>query len=121
MAIKNKRIKKKKSQINGILKKKKVNFINEKENDLSDNPFMQKEEIKPFNLKIEHEASEDEVQIDKFKELLKRRIKQINKIVEKNKKNFETNKMYGDDIEKSGKSWYEDKLVNDVPRKLTII
>ncbi|SBT80463.1 hypothetical protein PMLGA01_120062900 [Plasmodium malariae] len=28
--------------------------------------------------------------------------------------------MYEDDIEKLVKRWYEKKLVNDVPRKLTI-
>ncbi|CRH01455.1 conserved Plasmodium protein, unknown function [Plasmodium relictum] len=119
MTIKNSKIKKKKLHINGTSKKKKEKNISGKD-DLSDNPFMQKEEIKPFNLNIENETSEEKVQTDEFSKLLKRRIKQINKIKEKDKKKFESKLMYEDDIEKSGKSWYEEKLVNDVPRKLTI-
>ncbi|EUD69455.1 hypothetical protein C922_00318 [Plasmodium inui San Antonio 1] len=111
---------------NGTTKKRSTeqNVVSQEEEDqLSFNPFKTKEQIKPFDLSIENEKTtdEEENQTDSFKELLKRRIKQMNqKMKEKDKKvTAHIRHKYQEDIENSGKSWFESKLLNDVPRKLT--
>ncbi|ANQ09665.1 Uncharacterized protein PCOAH_00046480 [Plasmodium coatneyi] len=118
--------KEKKDAKNGTTKKKSrdQNVVSqEKEDELSFNPFKTKEQIKPFELSIENEntTDEEENQTDSFKELLKRRIKQMNqKMKEKDQKvTPHFRHKYQEDIENSGKSWFENKLLNDVPRKLT--
>ncbi|GAB68115.1 hypothetical protein PCYB_126800 [Plasmodium cynomolgi strain B] len=124
---KKKRItKEKKDSQNGTTKKRSrdQNVVSQEEEDrLSFNPFKSREQIKPFELSIENEKTtdEEENQTDSFKELLKRRIKQMNrKMKEKDKKvTTHIRHKYQEDIENSGKSWFESKLLNDVPRKLT--
>ncbi|GAW82616.1 hypothetical protein, conserved [Plasmodium gonderi] len=105
-------------------KSKEQNFVYPKEEDLLNyNPFMTKEEIKPFELNIENEeiSDEEEIEKDSFKELLKRRIKKMNQKVRKHhKRDSNLRKRHEVGIEISGKSWFENKLLNDVPRKLTI-
>ncbi|KAI4836803.1 hypothetical protein MKS88_004608 [Plasmodium brasilianum] len=123
LKIKNKIVKKKANSKGTTKRKKEKNVINELNDSLNCNPFMKKEEIKPFILSIEDERKEDNEVERKgtFEKLLKKRIKQMNnKLKELNKGNTEFSQMYEDDIEKLGKRWYEKKLVNDVPRKLTI-
>ncbi|CAG9473915.1 conserved Plasmodium protein, unknown function [Plasmodium vivax] len=123
---KKKTIAKEKGPQNGTTKKRsrEQNVVSQEEEDrLSFNPFKTKEAIKPFELSIENEKTTDEGenQTDSFKELLKRRIKQMNqKMKEKEKKvAAHFRQTYQEDIENSGKSWFESKLLNDVPRKLT--
>ncbi|CAA9989679.1 conserved Plasmodium protein, unknown function [Plasmodium knowlesi strain H] len=95
----------------------------EEEDQLSFNPFKTKEQIKPFELSVENEITthEEEMKTDSFKDLLKRRIKQMNqKMKEKDQKvTTHFRHKYQEDIENSGKNWFENKLLNDVPRKLT--
>ncbi|SCM07180.1 conserved Plasmodium protein, unknown function [Plasmodium chabaudi chabaudi] len=120
----NKAVKKTKNQNNASNKKKQsIDTIIEKDEDsLNYNPFTTKETIKPFDLDIEDEIVEKkEHKTDPFKELLKKRIKQMNAKVEQTKENKDEKETFEDEMEKSSKEWYEQNLVNDVPRKLTIM
>ncbi|KJP85940.1 hypothetical protein AK88_04415 [Plasmodium fragile] len=131
MALKTTRkktITKEKDAKNGTTKKRSREqnvVMQEKEDQLSFNPFKTKEQIKPFELSfIENEQmthDEENQTDDSFKELLRRRIEQMNKkMQEKDKKvTAHIRHNYQEDIENSGKSWFESKLLNDVPRKLT--
>ncbi|EWC85536.1 hypothetical protein PFNF54_05728 [Plasmodium falciparum NF54] len=55
-----------------------------------------------------------------FNLLLKKRIKQMNKQTENTQDKEDDRYSFQDEIADFGKSWYEEKLVNDIPRKLTI-
>ncbi|SBS86721.1 conserved Plasmodium protein, unknown function [Plasmodium ovale curtisi] len=122
VAKKKKISKKKKKNISAAKKKEGKN--EDMQNDyLSNNPFTRKEKVRPFDQIVENEESiDEEVKKDAFEELLNRRIKEINKSAEKkNEEDTDEEQGHGEDIENFGKKWYEEKLVKDVPRKLTTI
>ncbi|EAA18968.1 hypothetical protein [Plasmodium yoelii yoelii] len=124
----NKATKKTKNQNNVTTQKKKLldTNIQNDENDLNYNPFTTKETIKPFDLDIEDDKIEKtehrKGRKNPFKELLKKRIQEMNAKVEQTKENRDDEtETFENEIEKFGKEWYEKNLVNDVPRKLTIM
>ncbi|SOV25191.1 conserved Plasmodium protein, unknown function [Plasmodium sp. DRC-Itaito] len=114
--------------------RKKVGENKKDEYNICSNPFLHKEDIKPFdisNMEYDNTGSEIEeetklqqkkIQQDKasFNLLLKKRIKQMNKQKENIQDKEDESYTFQDEIGDFGKSWYEEKLVNDIPRKLTI-
>ncbi|CDO66935.1 conserved Plasmodium protein, unknown function [Plasmodium reichenowi] len=111
--------------------------VGEKKKDkynICSNPFLQKEDIKPFDVSnMEYDDTESEIEEEKklqqqkiqqdkasFNLLLKKRIKQMNKQTENIQDKEDDRYTFQDEIADFGKSWYEEKLVNDIPRKLTI-
>ncbi|CAD2111320.1 hypothetical protein YYG_03402 [Plasmodium vinckei petteri] len=113
---------KKPNNVNNKKKKSIDTIIQKDENSLNYNPFTTKETIKPFDLDIEDEIIEkEEYKKDPFKELLKKRIKQMNAKANRIKENRDERETFEDEMEKSGRQWYKQNLVNDVPRKLTIM
>ncbi|SPJ12840.1 conserved Plasmodium protein, unknown function [Plasmodium sp. DRC-Itaito] len=113
---------------------KKVGEKKKNKYNICSNPFLQKEDIKPFdisNMEYDHTESEIEeekklqhqkIQQDKasFNVLLKKRIKQMNKQTENIQDKEDDRYTFQDEIGDFGKNWYGEKLVNDIPRKLTI-
>ncbi|SOV83340.1 conserved Plasmodium protein, unknown function [Plasmodium sp. gorilla clade G3] len=114
--------------------RKKVGKKKKHKYNICSNPFLQKEDIKPFdisNMEYDQTESENEEEIKlqqqkiqqnkaSFNLLLKKRIKQMNKQKENVQDKEDDRYTFQDEIGDFGKSWYEEKLVNDIPRKLTI-